>query len=73
MVAFKDYSARYKNVTMKRENGILEVALHTDGGPLVFDGYVHEDLLDAFRDIGDDRENRRNTDHSREEVGGNWC
>ena len=57
MVAFKDYSTRYKNLTMKRENGILEVALHSEGGPLVFDGYVHEDLLGAFRDIGDDREN----------------
>ena len=57
MVTYNDYSTRYKNVKMKRENGILEVALHTDGGPLVFDGYVHEDLAGAFRDIGDDREN----------------
>jgi enoyl-CoA hydratase/carnithine racemase len=57
MHTFKDYSERYKNAKMKRENGILEVALHTDGGPLVFDGYVHEDLVRAFRDIGDDREN----------------
>ena len=29
---------------MKRENGILEVALHTRGGPLVFNGHVHEAL-----------------------------
>jgi enoyl-CoA hydratase/carnithine racemase len=55
--AFKDYSTRYKNLKMKRENGILEVALHTDGGALIFNGYVHEDLVSAFRDIGDDREN----------------
>ena len=58
MVTFKDYSMRYKNVKIKRDNGILEVALNTDGGPLIFDGYVHEDLVGAFRDIGDDRENR---------------
>src|SRR5207249_6790820 len=33
------------------------VALHTRGGPLVFNGYVHEALVRAFRDIGDDPEN----------------
>src|SRR5216117_86401 len=54
---FDDYRDKYENVTMKRENGILEVALHTRGGPLVFNGHVHEALARAFRDIGDDAEN----------------
>ena len=54
---FEDYREKYENVRMKREDGILEVALHTRGGPLVFNGYVHEALVQAFRDIGDDREN----------------
>src|SRR6201981_1062994 len=54
---FDDYRDKYENVTMKRENGILEVVLHTRGGPLVFDGHVHEALVRAFRDIGDDPEN----------------
>jgi enoyl-CoA hydratase/carnithine racemase len=54
---FENYSHKYENVTMKRENGILEVALHTRGGPLVFNGHVHEALVAAFRDIGDDAEN----------------
>ena len=54
---FESYRDRYENVRMKREDGILEVALHTRGGPLVFNGYVHEALVDAFRDIGDDRDN----------------
>ncbi len=39
---FDDYRDKYDNVRMKRENGILEVALHTRGGPLVFNGHVHE-------------------------------
>src|SRR4029077_11610039 len=42
---------------MKREDGILEVALHSGGGPLLFNGYVHTALVGAFRDIGDDSEN----------------
>ena len=54
---FDSYRNNYENVGMKREDGILEVALHSGGGPLVFNGYVHEALVRAFRDIGDDPEN----------------
>jgi len=54
---FERYRNKYENVRMKREDGILEVALHTKGGPLVFNGYVHEALVGAFRDIGDDPHN----------------
>ena len=54
---FDSYRDKYENVRMKREDGILEVALHTRGGPLVFNGYVHEALVRAFRDIGEDRDN----------------
>jgi enoyl-CoA hydratase/carnithine racemase len=54
---FESYRDKYENVRMKREEGILEVALHTRGGPLVFNGYVHEALVHAFRDIGDDPDN----------------
>jgi enoyl-CoA hydratase/carnithine racemase len=54
---FDSYRDKYENVRMKREDGILEVALHTRGAPLVFNGYVHEALVRAFRDIGDDRDN----------------
>jgi enoyl-CoA hydratase/carnithine racemase len=55
--AFDSYREKYENVTMRREDGILEVALHTGGGPLQFNGYVHEALVGAFRDIGDDPDN----------------
>jgi len=55
--AFETYRDRYENVRMKREDGILEVALHTRGEPLEFNGFVHEALAQAFRDIGDDRDN----------------
>jgi enoyl-CoA hydratase/carnithine racemase len=56
-LVFESYRNKYENVRMKREDGILEVALHTKGGPLVFNGYVHEALVGAFRDIGDDPHN----------------
>src|SRR6201984_948204 len=54
---FESYRDKYENVRMKREDGILEVALHTQGGPLAFNGYVHEALVHAVREIGDDPEN----------------
>ena len=31
--------------------------MHTRGGPLEFNGYVHGALVHAFRDVGDDRDN----------------
>src|ERR1700751_2817938 len=54
---FDSYRNKYDNLKMKREDGILEVALHTRGGCLVFNGFVHEALMHAFRDIGDDPDN----------------
>src|SRR5467141_146145 len=54
---FDSYRDKYENVRMKREDGILEVALHTRGGPLVFNGYVHEAMVRAFRHISHDRDN----------------
>ena len=54
---FNGYREKYENLRMRREDGILEVALHTRGGPLVFNGHVHQALVRAFRDIGDDPEN----------------
>ena len=38
--------------------GVLEVALHTDGGTLVFDGHTHEQFVDLFHAIGSDSDNR---------------
>jgi len=42
---------------MTRRNGILEVRLHTDGGPLKFSWKVHSMWSQAWIDIGRDPEN----------------
>ena len=54
---FDSYAQKYPNLKMRREDGILEVALHTNNGPLVFNGFVHETIGNAFREIGDDHDN----------------
>ena len=54
---FEDYREKYANLRMHRKDGVLEVEFHTNGGPLVFSGFVHEALMHAFREIGEDSEN----------------
>jgi enoyl-CoA hydratase/carnithine racemase len=54
-----EYFHKYENLHFYRdENGILEVKMHTNGGPLVFTGKTHREFPDAFYDISRDRDNR---------------
>jgi enoyl-CoA hydratase/carnithine racemase len=53
------YRDSFHNARLARsKNGVLEVALHTDGGTLVFDGHTHEQFVDLFHSIGSDPDNR---------------
>src|SRR5207253_1278225 len=59
MNRFDAYRDSFPNARLTRsENGVLEVALHTDGGTLVFNGHTHEQFVDLFHAIGSDRDNR---------------
>jgi len=52
------YFTEYENLAMSRDDrGVLTVEMHTDGGPIVFDATAHEEFVDAFYDIGRDRQN----------------
>lgn len=55
---FKDYAGKYRNIRMRREAGILEVTLHSGGGPLRWGRLPHAELEEAFLNIGRDRENK---------------
>ena len=53
------YRESFPNARLTRsKTGVLEVALHTDGSTLVFNGYTHEQFVDLFHAIGSDPENR---------------
>lgn len=54
---FEEYSKKYQTISMRREDGILEVRLHTNNGPLQWGRLPHAELEDAFLQIGRDREN----------------
>jgi Enoyl-CoA hydratase/isomerase len=59
MSGFDAYRASFPNAQLTRsKSGVLEVALHTDGGTLVFNGHTHEQFIDLFHAIGSDRDNR---------------
>src|ERR1700758_3337619 len=59
MSRFDAYRASFPNARLTRsKSDVLEVALHTDGGTLVFDGHIHEQFVDLFHAIGSDPDNR---------------
>lgn len=59
MAQFETYRDAFPNARLTRkDNGVLEVALHTDGGKLVFNGHTHEQFVELFHQIGEDRDNR---------------
>ena len=59
MSRFDTYRDGFPNARLTRsKTGVLEVALHTDGGTLIFDGYTHEQFVDLFHAVGSDPDNR---------------
>lgn len=58
MQEFADYAESYQCIRMQRQDGILELTLHTDGGPLQWGLLPHRELTHAFADIGQDAENQ---------------
>src|SRR5580658_7883473 len=59
MTRFGEYRDLFPNARLTRsQTGVLEVALHTDGGTLVFNGHTHEQFVDLFHAIGSDPDNR---------------
>ena len=58
MAKFDEYSRTYRFIKMERRSGILQMTLHTDGGPLQWNLDAQVEFVRAFTDVGADRENR---------------
>jgi enoyl-CoA hydratase/carnithine racemase len=59
MTQFTVYRDSFPNARLTRsKSGVLEVALHTHGATLLFNGHTHEQFVDLFHAIGSDCENR---------------
>jgi enoyl-CoA hydratase/carnithine racemase len=55
---FENYCDKYETISMRREDGVLEITLGTDGGPLQWGRQPHAELEEAFLNIGRDRQNQ---------------
>ncbi|HKD41979.1 MAG TPA: hypothetical protein VKB87_16965 [Myxococcaceae bacterium] len=44
---YKDAFPRAK--LTRSQEGVLEVILHTNGGTLIFNGYTHEEFVEALK------------------------
>jgi enoyl-CoA hydratase/carnithine racemase len=54
----EDYKEQFKDhLVMERKNGILQVRMHTNGGPVRWCFQVHQALAEAWSVIGHDPEN----------------
>jgi enoyl-CoA hydratase/carnithine racemase len=58
MSKFEEYAGKYKFIKMDRQDGILQMTLHSNGGELLWGGRPHEECSYAFYDIARDRENK---------------
>ena len=58
MSKFSEYSTTCRFIHMERTDGILQMRLHTDGGPLQWNLDAQVEFVRAFTDVANDRENR---------------
>jgi enoyl-CoA hydratase/carnithine racemase len=58
MSQLDDYASTYRHARIRREDGILEVLLHTDGQSLQWGELVRRELCQLFSDIAADAGNR---------------
>jgi enoyl-CoA hydratase/carnithine racemase len=57
-IAFDDYAERYETIRLRREDGILEMTCHTDGGSLRWGPAPIDEMVDAFHNVAHDTGNR---------------
>ncbi len=53
-----EYAKKYQHIKFHRENGILQVTMHTDNADLTWGFAPHQELGYCFGDIGADPENK---------------
>jgi enoyl-CoA hydratase/carnithine racemase len=61
MAKFSDYEKKFKYISFRRDAGIIEMAIHKDSGSAQWgfgEGGIHEELGDAFYQVGHDRDNQ---------------
>jgi len=58
MASLDQYADKYQSIRMERQQGILQMTFHTNGGALQWGAGPHSEFPQAFADVGSDPENR---------------
>jgi len=58
MTKLDDYAQKFETIRFRREEGILEMTLHTNGGSQRFGPVPHAEMEQAFLDVGRDPDNQ---------------
>ena len=58
MTKFDRYKDKYKYIKLRREDGVVEMRLHSNGGELRWSLYPDVEVADALWEVGQDEENR---------------
>jgi enoyl-CoA hydratase/carnithine racemase len=58
LTQFDDYKDKYEHIRLRREDGIIELTFHSNGGSLRADFRWQTEICDAFTNIGADHDNR---------------
>lgn len=58
MSSLDTYRNNFEYIRMERHDGILQMSLHYDGGPMRWNLQLQAELVQAFTAVGADRENR---------------
>lgn len=58
VVRFEQYCDKYRHIRFVREDGIVQMTMHSNGGPWKMSGLAHAELADAFYNVGADHGNR---------------
>jgi enoyl-CoA hydratase/carnithine racemase len=53
-----EYQTRFETIRFERREGILQMAFHTNGGPLEWDPLPHREWAEAFGAVANDPDNR---------------
>ena len=55
---FDEYAKKYENIELVRNDGIVEMTVHSNGKSLVWTAQAHDELAYCFADLANDRENK---------------
>jgi enoyl-CoA hydratase/carnithine racemase len=58
MATLDEYQHKFARIRFERQDGIMQVSLHTNDGPFIFDEQTHHDFGTAFAAVADDDENK---------------